>query len=75
MAARAGRNIHGTKQTIQRPAKDIHIYRTKVLSRNFCLGSATYGGIFNLLVEDCELGDDVTSQASNQSTKIIYDRT
>ena len=58
MAARAGRNIPGTKQTIQRPAKDIHIYRTKVLSRNFCLGSATYGGIFNLLMEDCELGDD-----------------
>ena len=58
MAARAGRSIRGTKQTVQRPAKDIHIYRTKVLSRNFCLGSATYGGIFNLLVEDCEIGDD-----------------
>ena len=39
MAARAGRSIRGTKQTVQRPAKDIHIYRTKVLSRNFCLGS------------------------------------
>ena len=58
MAARAGRNIPHTKQTIQRPSKDIHIYRTKVLSRNFCLGSATYGGIMNLLMEDCELGDD-----------------
>jgi hypothetical protein len=58
MAARAGRGIHGTRQNIQRPAKNIHIYRTKVLSRNFCLGSATYGGIFNLLMEDCEIGDD-----------------
>ena len=57
MAARAGRNIHGTKQTIQRPTKNVHIYRTKILSRNFCLGSATYGGIFNLMMEACELGD------------------
>ena len=29
---------------IQMPAKNIHIYRTNILSRNFCVGSATFGG-------------------------------
>ncbi len=43
---------------IQMPSRDIHIYRVKILSRNFCLGSATYGGIFNILMEDCEIGND-----------------
>lgn len=28
---------------IQMPCSNIHIYRTKILSRNYCIGSATYG--------------------------------
>ena len=43
---------------IQVPAKNIHIYRTKVLSRNFCVGSATFGGVYDLVMEDSEIGDD-----------------
>lgn len=43
---------------LQVPSRNIHIYRTKVLSRNFCIGSATYGGIYDLVMEDCEVGDD-----------------
>jgi len=43
---------------VQVPSDNIHIYRVKVLSRNFCVGSATFGGVSNLLMEDCEIGDD-----------------
>ena len=35
---------------IQVPAKNIHIYRTKVLSRNFCVGSATFGGVYDVVI-------------------------
>ena len=31
---------------------------TTILSRNVCLGSATYGGILDVVVEDCTIGDD-----------------
>lgn len=43
---------------IQMPTRNVHIYRTKILSRNFCVGSATYGGVYDLVMEDCEIGDD-----------------
>ena len=43
---------------IQMPSQNVHIYNTTVLSRNVCLGSATYGGILDLVVEDCTIGDD-----------------
>jgi polygalacturonase len=43
---------------IQVPAKNIHIYRTTILSRNFCVGSATFGGVVDMVVEDCTIGDD-----------------
>lgn len=43
---------------IMMPAKNIHIYNTTILSRNVCLGSATFGGIYDLVVEDCTIGDD-----------------
>lgn len=43
---------------IQIPSKNTHIYRTKILSRNYCIGSATYGGVEDLVMEDCEIGDD-----------------
>ena len=43
---------------IQMPARNIHIYNTKILSRNFCVGSATYGGVHDVVMEDCEIGDD-----------------
>ena len=43
---------------IQMPARNIHIYRVKILSRNFCVGSATFGGVYDLVMEDCEIGDD-----------------
>ena len=46
---------------VQMPSRNIHIYRVKILSRNVCVGSSTFGGVFNLLVEDCEIGDDAGS--------------
>lgn len=43
---------------IMMPARNIHIYRTIIKSRNFCVGSNTFGGVYDLLMEDCEIGDD-----------------
>ena len=38
---------------IMMPSKNIHIYNTKILSRNVCIGSATFGGVY-VVVIDCE---------------------
>lgn len=40
------------------PARNIHIYRSEILSRNVCVGSATFGGVLDVVVEDCRIGDD-----------------
>jgi hypothetical protein len=45
-------------QHLPMPARRIHIYRVRVLSRNVCVGSATFGGVYDLLMEDSEIGDD-----------------
>eukprot|EP00945_MAST-04E_sp_MAST-4E-sp1_P006216 g6216.t1 len=42
---------------VQMPSRNIHIFNTTILSRNVCIGSATYGGIYDILVEDCVIGD------------------
>mgnify|MGYP001452294961 CR=1 FL=1 len=35
---------------IMMPSKNIHIYNTKILSRNVCIGSATFGGVYVVFV-------------------------
>jgi hypothetical protein len=42
---------------IMMPTRNVHIHHTKVLSRNVCIGSATFGGVHDVVVEDCEIGD------------------
>jgi len=42
---------------IMMPSRNIHIYNTKILSRNVCVGSATFGGVYDVVVEDCEIGN------------------
>jgi hypothetical protein len=39
-------------------SRNIHIYNTTILSRNFCVGSGVLGGIHDVLMEDCVIGDD-----------------
>ena len=58
ISIKSGNSSVPGSEHVQMPTDGVHIYRTKILSRNFCLGSATYGGIFNVLMEDCEIGDD-----------------
>lgn len=48
----------GAKRSVMMPSSDIHIYRVTILSRNYCVGSATFGGVYNILMEDCQIGDD-----------------
>lgn len=39
------------------PSRDVTVRRTKVLSRNVCLGAETQGGVSNVLFEDVMVGD------------------
>ena len=52
-SSNSSRNKH-----IQMPSRNIHIFNTTILSRNVCIGSATFGGIYDILIEDCIIGDD-----------------
>ena len=40
------------------PSHNIHIYNSTILSRYVCIGSATFGGIYDVLIENCTIGDD-----------------
>lgn len=42
------------------PCRDVTVRRTKVLSRNICVGAATQGGVSNILFEDVSIGDPNT---------------
>lgn len=42
---------------VMMPTRNVHIHHTKVLSRNMCVGSATFGGVYDVVVEDCDIGD------------------
>ena len=53
ISVKSGNVTHG----VEAPSRNIHIYRTKVLSRNMCVGSATFGGVYDMVVEDSEIGD------------------
>eukprot|EP00943_MAST-04B_sp_MAST-4B-sp1_P004327 g4327.t1 len=55
-ASNSSRNKH-----LQMPSRNIHIYNTTILSRNVCIGSATFGGIYDILIEDCIIGDSMGS--------------
>jgi len=58
ISIKSGNSSVAGSSHIQMPSMNIHIYRVKLLSRNFCIGSATFGGVFDVLMEDCEIGDD-----------------
>lgn len=45
----------------QMPTARVHMRNLTILSRNWCVGSATYGGISDLLLEDSRIGDDAGS--------------
>ena len=49
--------VHGSEHVMV-PARNIHVYDTKIVSRNVCVGSQTFGGVFDVVVEDCEIGND-----------------
>eukprot|EP00927_Polykrikos_kofoidii_P077578 TRINITY_DN74510_c0_g1_i1.p1 TRINITY_DN74510_c0_g1~~TRINITY_DN74510_c0_g1_i1.p1 ORF type:complete len:456 (+),score=62.94 TRINITY_DN74510_c0_g1_i1:56-1369(+) len=58
ISVKSGNSTEIGSKHIQVPSRNIHIYRTKILSRNFCVGSATFGGVYDMVMEDCEVGDD-----------------
>lgn len=40
------------------PSVNVLVRNTTILSRNFAIGSACFGGIFNVTVTNCTIGDD-----------------
>ena len=39
------------------PTRNVTMRNLRIKSRNWCVGSATFGGIFDLLFEDSTIGD------------------
>jgi polygalacturonase len=52
-------NVSGTMW----PTRNVHMTNLTIMSRNWCIGSATFGGIYDILFEDSRIGssDEVTS--------------
>lgn len=42
------------------PCRGITLRRLQVLSRNWCIGSGTFGGVYNVLFEDSVVGQPST---------------
>eukprot|EP00041_Stephanoeca_diplocostata_P023058 m.560444 g.560444 ORF g.560444 m.560444 type:complete len:501 (-) comp22210_c0_seq21:1766-3268(-) len=49
-------NITIDGQNTMVPCRDITLQRLHVLSRNWCIGSGTFGGVYNILFEDSVVG-------------------
>lgn len=49
--------LDGASTTIQVPTRNVVMRRLLIRSRNWCIGSSTFGGIYNILLEDSEIGD------------------
>ncbi len=39
------------------PTRNITMRNLRIKSRNWCVGSATFGGIYDLVFEDSSIGD------------------
>jgi hypothetical protein len=61
ISIKSGNSTQPGSSHVQMPSRNIHVHRVTVLSRNLCVGSATYGGVYDLVVEDCTIGDDAGS--------------
>jgi polygalacturonase len=49
------------------PTRNVTMRRLAIRSRNWCLGSSTFGGIYDVLFEDSEIGDPSDDPADPQS--------
>lgn len=49
-------------KNIMMPLRNVTIRNVNILSRNWCIGSGTFGGVYDVLMEDCRIGasDHVT---------------
>ena len=50
-------------QRVMMPTRNITMRRLKIRSRNWCIGSSTFGGIYDILLEDSVIGDPHDAQA------------
>lgn len=44
-------------ENVQVPTRNITMRRLHVMSRNWCIGSSTFGGVYDILFEDSMVGD------------------
>jgi polygalacturonase len=57
-------NITNSKgESVMMPTRNLTMRRLLIRSRNWCIGSSTFGGIYDVLLEDSEIGspDDAAS--------------
>jgi polygalacturonase len=48
---------------VMRPTRNITMRRLLIRSRNWCIGSSTFGGIYDILLEDSEIGSPDDTEA------------
>lgn len=46
------------------PTRNVTMRRVKIRSRNWCIGSSTFGGVYDILLEDSEIGDPADPDAA-----------
>ena len=56
-----------------RPTRNVTMRNLRIVSRNWCIGSATFGGIYDILFEDSTIGDPDTVRTVWQSMAVLRD--
>lgn len=52
--------LHDEETSMMSPTRNITMRNLRIVSRNWCIGSATFGGIYDILFEDSTIGDPYT---------------
>jgi hypothetical protein len=52
--------LHDEETSMMSPTRNITMRNLRIVSRNWCIGSATFGGIYDILFEDSTIGDPFT---------------
>lgn len=56
------------------PTRNVTMRNLRIVSRNWCVGSATFGGIYEVLFEDSTIGNLETVRIENEYVRFLLCR-
>ncbi len=56
------------------PTRNVTMRNLRIVSRNWCVGSATFGGIYEVLFEDSTIGDLEAVRIENELVRFLLCR-